>query len=74
MPLPTELPIPSAPSTGSRWRHFKGHEVTVLGVGQHSETGELCVAYMHEGRMWIRPWAMWADEARPGVQRFAPAT
>ena len=46
-----------------RYRHYKGHEYQVLGVGVHSETLEEFVVYKplynvedrFKGKLWIRP-------------------
>ena len=45
-----------------RYRHFKGHDVTVIGVARHSEdyTQEF-VVYDHDGKLWIRPLAMFLE-------------
>ena len=59
-----------------RYRHFKGNEYEVLGVGKHSETLEEMVIYRAlygEGGMWIRPSFMWNETVeRDGkiFQRF----
>ena len=45
-----------------RYRHFKGNEYEVIGVGKHSETLEEYVIYRAlygEGGLWVRPAAMW---------------
>lgn len=47
-----------------RYRHFKGNEYEVLGVAQHSETGEELVVYRAlygEGGLWVRPAAIWNE-------------
>ena len=47
-----------------RYRHYKGGEYTVMGVAQHSETGEALVVYRPEygGRgLWVRPLAMFNE-------------
>lgn len=47
-----------------RYRHFKGNEYEVIGVGKHSETLEECVIYRAlygEGGLWVRPAAMWNE-------------
>ena len=47
-----------------RYRHFKGNEYEVLGVGKHSETLEEYVIYRAlygEGGLWVRPAAMWNE-------------
>jgi len=61
---------PKPPQPGSKWFHWKGHIVTVLGTGHHSETGEPVVLYTYQGKFWARPMALWWDDARPGIQRF----
>ena len=59
-----------------RYRHFKGKEYEVLGVGKHSETLEKMVVYRAlygEGDIWVRPAAMWDETVeRDGqiYQRF----
>ena len=44
------------------YRHFKGDLCNVIGVAQHSETGEEFVIYEHdsgkEKKLWIRPLEM----------------
>ncbi|HEX5429743.1 MAG TPA: DUF1653 domain-containing protein [Patescibacteria group bacterium] len=42
--------------------HFKGHNVTVIGVARHSEdpTQEF-VVYDHDGKLWIRPLGMFLE-------------
>lgn len=73
MPITNPAPIPAdAPKPGSRWTHWKGENIIVVGTGRHSETGELVVSYFEREDLWIRPLAMWADEARPGIIRFRP--
>ncbi len=68
-PVPA-LP-PDAPLAGEKWIHWKnGTIVEVLGSGRHTETMEAVVTYTHDGRIWVRPLAQWADQVRPGVQRF----
>lgn len=40
------------------YRHFKGNLYRVLGVAEHSETGEQMVVYLAlygEGKMYVRP-------------------
>jgi hypothetical protein len=47
-----------------RYRHYKGHEYTVLGVARHSETLEELVVYRQEygdRGLWVRPAAMFAE-------------
>ena len=60
-----------------RYRHYKGGEYTVMGVAQHSETGEALVVYRPEygdRELWVRPLSMFQEsvETPDGlVQRFA---
>ena len=60
-----------------RYRHYKGGEYTVMGVAQHSETGEALVVYRSEygdRGLWVRPLSMFQEsvEAPDGVvPRFA---
>jgi cyclomaltodextrinase len=45
-----------------KYRHFKGHDVEVLGVARHSEDpAEEFVVYTHDGRYWIRPLSMFLE-------------
>ena len=47
-----------------RYRHYKGKEYEVLGMATHSETLEPIVIYRAlygEGKIWVRPAAMWND-------------
>ena len=54
-----------------KYRHFKGGEYEVLGFALHSETQEELVIYRAlygEGKIWVRPKAMWNDNVeRNGV-------
>ena len=60
-----------------RYRHYKGGEYTVMGVAQHSETGEALVVYRPEygdRALWVRPLSMFREKvATPDgvVARFA---
>ena len=60
-----------------RYRHYKGGEYTVMGVAQHSETGEALVVYRPEygdRELWVRPLSMSQEsvETPDGVvPRFA---
>mgnify|MGYP006276518463 CR=1 FL=1 len=47
-----------------RYRHYKGHEYTVLGIARHSETLEELVVYRQEygdHGLWVRPATMFAE-------------
>ena len=59
-----------------KYRHYKGGEYELIGVGRHSETLELTVVYKAlygEGGIWVRPAYMWEQRVRVGdtyVPRF----
>lgn len=61
-----------------KYRHFKGNEYEVIGIGKHSETLEEMVIYRAlygDGGYWIRPASMWNEEiTRDGktFRRFEP--
>ena len=61
-----------------RYRHYKGHEYTVLGVARHSETLEELVVYRQEygdHGLWVRPAAMFLETVElegKKVPRFRP--
>lgn len=40
-----------------RFRHYKGGTYEVIGVAEHTETGEGFVVYTDDrsGRLWVRP-------------------
>ncbi len=47
-----------------RYRHYKGNEYELIGVGRHSETLEEMVIYKAlygNGEIWVRPLGMWDD-------------
>jgi len=54
-----------------RYRHYKGNEYEVIGVGSHSETLEAMVIYRPlygDGGLWVRPATMWNEIiAKDGV-------
>jgi hypothetical protein len=60
-----------------RYRHYKGNEYEVIGVGQHSETLENLVVYRalygtHD--LWVRPLEMFTEEIEVDgkkIPRFA---
>ena len=46
------------------YRHFKGNNYEVLGTVTHSESLEELVLYRPlygEGKLWVRPVAMWEE-------------
>ena len=48
-----------------RYRHYKGKEYQVMGVAEHSETGEDLVVYRKlydYYSMWVRPIGMFLEE------------
>ena len=54
---------------GSKWKHFKGYELTIISVAQHTETGETLVVYEcrnpndeHDTpSIWARPMSMFFE-------------
>ncbi len=51
-----------------KYKHFKGHDIQVIGVAHHSETLEEMVVYIHVGKssmgendLWVRPKAMFLE-------------
>lgn len=64
------------PIIPGRYRHYKGHEYTVVGMARHSETLEQVVVYRQEygeRGLWVRPAAMFAESVIVGgriVPRF----
>jgi len=70
-------PLPDTPT--GRYRHYKGGEYEVIGVGRHSETLEPMVIYRplyNASGLWLRPHAMFFGQLEvDGVvkRRFAPA-
>ncbi len=47
-----------------KYRHFKGNEYEVIGIGKHSETLEPMVIYKAlyaDGGLWVRPAEMWNE-------------
>ena len=59
-----------------RYRHYKGHEYTVIGIARHSETMEELVIYRQEygdNALWVRPKQMFLETVEVDglvVQRF----
>ena len=49
---------------GNKYRHFKGHEYTVIAIAKHSETEELMVVYQNNatGEVWVRAYDMFNSE------------
>ena len=47
------------------YKHFKGNYYIVLGVANHSETGEECVVYRAlygDNKLWVRPLDLFLSE------------
>ncbi len=58
-----EKTLPSL--TLGRYRHYKGGEYQVYGVGWHSETEEAVVIYRPlygAGELWVRPFEMFVED------------
>ena len=56
--------VPTEPRPG-RYRHYKGNDYRVLGVAQHTETGEHVVVYQAlygERGLWVRPHTMFCEQ------------
>lgn len=70
------MSVPTEPRPG-RYRHYKGNDYRVLGVAQHTETGEVVVVYQAlygEHGLWIRPRSMFCESVTVAgelVPRFA---
>lgn len=50
-----------------KYKHYKGGEVEVIGVGKHSETLEEMVVYSHAEAdgipgLWVRPLKMFLED------------
>ncbi|MFC1659067.1 DUF1653 domain-containing protein [Pseudomonadota bacterium] len=55
-----------------KYRHYKGGEYEVIGVGKHSETLEELVIYksLENGEIWIRPSKMFIENINKEGQIF----
>ncbi len=45
-----------------KYRHFKGNNVEVIGIGKHSETLEEMVVYIEGVSIWVRPKKMFLEK------------
>jgi hypothetical protein len=69
-------PYAHDPLPPGRYRHYKGRDYEVLGVAQHSESGELLVVYRclyGDFSLWVRPLAMFQESvelAGESIPRF----
>lgn len=72
------------PQPGERYRHYKGHDVEIIGVGLHSESLEEVVLYRlledtkeyKAGSLWVRPLTMFMERVEwsgKTVPRFEKA-
>ncbi len=54
------------------YRHYKGNDYQVLGVAEHTETGEDLVVYRAlygERGLWVRPLSMFIEQVEVGGVR-----
>ena len=60
------------PEPGGRYEHYKGGHYVVLGVGRHTETEEILVAYrsVEFGTLHMRPIQVWNEPTADGKERF----
>ena len=63
--------------SGTRLKHYKGGEYTILGQGIHSETSEHMVIYQSDtdGQIWLRPLHMFHESVEVDgetLMRFEP--
>ncbi|QJD58524.1 DUF1653 domain-containing protein [Pseudomonas sp. gcc21] len=50
-----------------RYRHYKGSDYQVIGLAQHSETGEQLVVYRTlygNYDLWVRPLSMFVEQVQ----------
>ena len=63
-----------------KYKHYKGNEYEVIGVGRHTETLEELVFYralQGESKLWARPASMWDETVTVDgkeVKRFTKIT
>lgn len=50
------------PREGEVWRHFKGNEVKIVGIAQHTEWNTLDVVYTYADKLFSRPLDMFMSE------------
>ncbi|MGM9876012.1 MAG: DUF1653 domain-containing protein [Bacilli bacterium] len=46
----------------SRWKHFKGSTMEVIGTAKNSETLEDMIIYKHNEELWVRPISSFLDD------------
>ncbi|MCB1466534.1 MAG: DUF1653 domain-containing protein [Rhizobiaceae bacterium] len=56
------------PLPGQLWRHFKGCTYKIVGIGEHTESGDRLVAYTRPGskKLWLRPLSMFMGKVKGG--------
>ena len=58
---------------GTKVRHFKGGEYEIVGLAEHTTTGEKLVVYKgvshNKGKLWVRPYSEFTEEVK--IPRFA---
>jgi hypothetical protein len=53
--------------TLGKYKHYKGTIATVIGIAEHTETGEIFVVYTHfksetgNDTLWVRPLKMFTE-------------
>jgi hypothetical protein len=55
-----------------KYRHYKGHEYEVVGIGKRSETLEEMVVYKAlygDGGLWVRPLKMFEETVEINEQK-----
>lgn len=58
--------------TPGLYRHFKGMEVEVIGIGKHSESLEEMVLYreLKDNSLWVRPAGMFLETIERDGKKF----
>ena len=58
---------------GGEYEHYKGKRYRVIALARHTETLEEMVVYQAlygEGKVWVRPLAMFLEEVEVGSKRI----
>lgn len=60
------------PMIGGKYKHYKGGYYEVIGMANHSETGEAMVVYksLLFGGVYVRPLKMWFETVKIEKQKF----
>ncbi len=53
-----------------KYKHFKGGEYEVIGVGRHSEDLKEFVVYKGDSGLWVRPLELFTDEVTRDGETF----